>query len=316
MDCPNWCMISGRWIRNRKLYLHGVETGILNLPQDIFPQNDGLSDSIIMHEYAAQQGAFKGKSILHKNAISLVVHGEKTMHFAEKTVVVKDDEIHFLSAGNCLASLDLSKQKIFRSILVFFDAEVLKNFYVKYDRLISPLQKKKKTVPQPYIYFKKDEFVRHYISSLSLLLNSGKKVSPEMKLLKFEELLLHLIEKDPYTVLSFQGIRKEDFDDIQLRKIMETNITTNLTITDLAFLCNLSLSTFKRRFNQLYGTSPSKWLLKKRMELAAGLLQDKKQRPGEIFHKLGYENHSSFTQSFRQVYGVTPKAWQLKNLSR
>ena len=73
---------------------------IVNLPQDIFPSKDLSPESVIFHEYSPPVGAFKGKSILHKNAISLVISGEKTMHFTEKTVYARDTEFHFLSAGN------------------------------------------------------------------------------------------------------------------------------------------------------------------------------------------------------------------------
>jgi len=76
-------------------------------------------------------------------------------------------------------------------------------------------------------------------------------------------------------------------------------------------MCNMSLSTFKRRFARLYGTSPNKWLLQKRMEQAASLLHQQ-EKPSQIYHKVGYENHSSFTQSFKQVYGVTPREFQQK----
>ena len=75
---------------------------IFNLPNDIFSEYKAGYENIIFHDYSAPVGSFKGKSILHKNAISLVISGEKTMHFAEKTVHIKDDEFHFLSEGNCL----------------------------------------------------------------------------------------------------------------------------------------------------------------------------------------------------------------------
>ena len=95
---------------------------------------------------------------------------------------------------------------------------------------------------------------------------------------------------------------------------METNITNNISIEDLAFLCNTSLSTFKRRFLKLYGTSPSKWILQRRMEIAKDLLLHHHEKPSEVYHKVGYENHSSFTQSFKQTFGLTPKDFQLQRI--
>src|SRR5580765_4214210 len=90
---------------------------IFNLPQDIFPGKKIKPGNIIFHDYLANVGSFNGMSILHQNAISLVISGEKTMHFSDRIVNIKDDEFHFLSAGNCLASVSLSKKTLFRSIL-------------------------------------------------------------------------------------------------------------------------------------------------------------------------------------------------------
>jgi AraC-like DNA-binding protein len=287
---------------------------ITNLPQDIFPSEKGLG-SLIFHHYSAPVGSFKGKSILNMNSISLVLSGEKTLLFAGKSVFIKDNEFHFLSAGHCLASMQLSDKKIFSSILIFFDNKVLADFYLKYDRLITKLKGKQKITPEPYLGFKKDDFVLNFIDSLKLLFQSNVAISNEMKLLKFEELMLHLLQKYPLQILSFQSNKPNDLSDFEIRKAVETNIVNNVTVEELAFLCKLSLSTFKRRFTKLYGTSPNKWILQQRMEMAKNLLSHYDQKPSEVYYKIGYENHSSFTRSFRETFGITPKEFQLQQLS-
>src|ERR1041385_6392964 len=278
---------------------------IHNLPQDIFKNAKEAEESLLFHNYSATVGTFKGRSILHKNAISLVISGEKTMHFASTTVNIKDNEFHFLSAGNCLASMDLAKKKLFRSILIFFDNKVLTGFYLKHSKTIDQLRKGKKIESQGYVSFQKDKFIFNYIDSLSLLFQSDVKISMEMKSLKFEELMLYLLEKHPSKVLSFQSLKSKDFGDLEIRKAVEANITNPITIEALAFLCNTSLSTFKRRFQKIYGTSPSKWILQRKMEIARDLLQHYNEKPSEVYHKIGYESHSSFAQSFKETYGIT-----------
>jgi AraC family transcriptional regulator, exoenzyme S synthesis regulatory protein ExsA len=291
-----------------------VMMAVINLPGDIFHDKNETGDDIIIHAYTAKMDSFKGKSILHKNAISLVVKGEKTMHFAEKTVYANDREIHFLSAGNCIASVDLSKQEEFKSILVFFDDKVLNDFYIKNDSMIRRLKTLHKITDEAYISFKKDDFIQNYISSLQFILKKDARISLQMKLLKFEELMLYLLENYPTVILSFRqsGLNEEA---IKIRKVVESNVSNNLTVEELAFLCNLSLSTFKRRFAEIYKTSPNNWLLQQKMKRAANLLHHSKEKPGEVFYKLGYENHSSFTKSFKKIYGVTPKEFQNKILN-
>jgi AraC-like DNA-binding protein len=295
--------------------MHPESMTIFNLPEDIFPDKSMADEAIIIYEYASAGAPFKGRGVLHKNAISLVLQGEKTMRFAEKTVNTGAGEFHFLSSGNCLVSMHLSRQEIFRSILLFFDNRVLADFYNKYNGLISRMRGNKVISPEGYISFQKDGFIHNYIESLRLLLQSGRPVPVEMRLLKFEELMLHLLEKYPGSILSFQPVQQGDPEDFQLRRAVESNIISNITVEELAFLCSLSLSTFKRRFEKIYGSSPSRWILLKRMEIAKDLLLHHNEKPGEIWHKIGYETHSSFTQSFKQVYGLTPKDFQRQKLN-
>ncbi|GAB2811237.1 helix-turn-helix transcriptional regulator [Ferruginibacter profundus] len=288
---------------------------IFHLPEDIFGGGEQSSNGILFYNYAAPLGSFKGKSILSKNAISLVLSGEKTMHFAAKTVKVNPGEFHFLSAGNCIVSMKLDESIQFKSILLFFDNAVLQKFYSKYHDLVAAFTGKQKLSSEPYLAFKKDAFVVHFIESLQLLFKQKTPVSPEMKQLKFEELMLHLLERYPDKILAFQHEKQTGFDDMAIRRAVETNITNNLALEELAFLCNTSVSTFKRRFVKIYGTSPNKWILQQRMELAKDLLLHHNEKPGEVFYKVGYENHSSFTQSFKQTFGTTPKAFQLQHLN-
>ena len=136
-----------------------------------------------------------------------------------------------------------------------------------------------------------------------------------MKVLKFEELMLHLLANYPEKMLSFNSMKKSDFNDLEIKKIVEKNITTNISVEELAFLCNMSESTFKRRFNGIYGMPPGRWMLARRMQIAKTLLEFHNERPAEIYHKVGYENHSSFSQSFRQVVGMSPKEYQQQKLN-
>ena len=288
---------------------------IYTLPQDIFPGGQLPADNLIFHNYDAPAASFNGRSILTKNAISLVISGEKTMLFAEKEVKVNSHEFHFLSAGNCLVTMKLDRTVRFKSFIIFFDNTILNNFFSKYARLAAAVREQVIINKEHYVAFKKDHFVAHFIRSLQLMVEGNASISMEMKLLKFEELMLHLLEHYPAKLLAFQPAGKTQFDDPEIRKAVEANITKNISIEELAFLCNTSVSTFKRRFAKIFHTSPNKWILQRRMDLAKELLQYHGERPGDVFYKVGYENHSSFSKSFRQTFGITPQDFQKQQLS-
>lgn len=288
---------------------------IYTLPQDIFPGGQLPNDRIIFHNYDAPAGSFRGKSILTKNAISLVISGEKTMHFAEKEVKVNSREFHFLSAGNCLVTMKLDRTVPFKSFIIFFDNAILSNFFSKYVRQVAAAREQAIINAEHYIAFRKDNFVVHFIGSLQLMVEGNASISMEMKLLKFEELMLHLLEHYPAKLLAFQPASKAQFDDPAIRQAVESNITKNISLEELAFLCNTSVSTFKRRFAKIFHTSPNKWIFQRRMDLARELLLQHGERPADVFYKVGYENHSSFSKSFKQTFGITPQELQKQQLS-
>jgi len=133
----------------------------------------------------------------------------------------------------------------------------------------------------------------------------------ELKLLKLEELLLYLLNQDVEKLLSLAIVAKDN-DEMKLRQVAESSIGGRMSLEELAFLCNTSLSSFKRKFYKMYGASPQKWLLQQKMQLAANLLKHPGETPGSVYEKVGYEDHSSFSKAFKRQFKLTPKAFQVK----
>lgn len=102
---------------------------------------------------------------------------------------------------------------------------------------------------------------------------------------------------------------------MRFRKAAESHITTPISVEELAFLCNTSLSTFKRKFFNIYGTSPQRWLTRQKIQLAANLLKQPHERPGSVYEQVGYSSQSGFILAFKKECGMTPKEYQLANLN-
>jgi AraC-like DNA-binding protein len=191
-------------------------------------------------------------------------------------------------------------------VLVFFDNQVWLDFCAAHAGQVATLQPRA-GASRSYIEFEKDAWMTHYIQSLVLTLRQGKRPSVAMKQLKMQELLLHLLETQPTRLLSFSHAQTISAVELRIRKVMEANLEHHLGIEELAFLCHLSVSSFKRHFKKIYGGSPMEWYHQQRMKLAGQLLHHEK--PGDIWHKLGFETHTGFTKSFRKYYGVSPSEY-------
>jgi len=285
---------------------------VFNLQDDIFPDKKLPGSSIIIYHYTSHSDSLKEKSVLHRNAFSLVITGHKTMHFAEKTVYVHDTEIHILSAGNCIASVSIPEQTIFESVLIFFDNEVLSDFYSTYSDLIDRLKKNRNINAEQYVAFKKDNFIKNYIQSLLLALNKNGQLSEPMKQLKLQELLLYLLENHTDVFLSFKHSGELSNIEMRIKKVVEANRSNNLTLDELSFLSNVSVSTFKRHFKKIYNNTPGVWLNEQRMILARKMLSEQHEKPAEIWFRLGFETHTGFTKSFKKHFGKLPKEFARK----
>ncbi|WPQ62753.1 AraC family transcriptional regulator [Chitinophaga sancti] len=281
-----------------------------NLPMDLVQE----TDNVHIIGYQSSANLVKNKITMNTNLFSFLLAGVKTTFYAEKSAQIDPSQFILLSCGNCMMSeKNAPENGIYKSILFFFDNKILSDFFIKYPGPPQVhVEQGMSIAEQPFVTFRLDPFLQNFLHSLELMLATGKPISRAMRVLKFEELMLYMVDKYPQEVLSLRTANKDEHD---FRQAVEAHIENNITVDELAFLCNMSTSTFKRRFARIYGVAPSKWYLQKRMEMAATLLLNNREKPSDVYHKVGYENHSSFTQSFKQVFGLTPSEYQQQKLT-
>ncbi|MBQ7343100.1 MAG: transposase [Alistipes sp.] len=87
-------------------------------------------------------------------------------------------------------------------------------------------------------------------------------------------------------------------------------IEKNYTISEMAKLCNMSVTAFKKRFAEYYELPPHRWFVKQHLHRAAELLLSEDLSIKEISHKCHFTNQSQFANRFRREYGLTPKQYQ------
>lgn len=284
---------------------------IYNLPDD-FNSPEEQGKPVIIRSHQAASSSVNNKSIIHQNMVDIVIAGKKTIIDAYNITALEAGELMILSKGSSLISQALPKDGLFHNLAIYFTNEVFADFWIKYAAKTNELSKGKPK--QPFITYRQDVFLNNYINSVLLLLKSPSKFYDDFKQIKLEELLLYLLRTDPEKLQSLSVIVRDD-EDMQFRKVAESHITTPISVDEMAFLCNTSLSTFKRRFFKIYGTSPQKWLIQQKLKIAANLLKHPHERPGLVYEKVGYENQSSFILAFKNQYGMTPKEYQRMNLN-
>ncbi|MFN3198504.1 MAG: helix-turn-helix domain-containing protein [Bradymonadia bacterium] len=101
--------------------------------------------------------------------------------------------------------------------------------------------------------------------------------------------------------------------DARLRDTVTRHAIAGTTVAELATLSGRSVSSFKRDFVRLYGVSPGRWLLQRRLEHAATLLSSHACNVTEACWQAGFSDVSSFIRAFKRQYARTPKQFQMQS---
>ena len=89
------------------------------------------------------------------------------------------------------------------------------------------------------------------------------------------------------------------------------NQYASLSLDEFAFLCSMSVSSFKRKFKEVFGESPRKYLAAKKLQKSAQLLKHSDLRISEIAYDCGFESISAFNRNFKSHFGMSPSAFRL-----
>ena len=101
---------------------------------------------------------------------------------------------------------------------------------------------------------------------------------------------------------------KKDNDFILDNSInfLEKYYYKDLSLTEVANVCNMSDSYFSRKFKEKFNINFSTYLLNIRLEKAKELLKEKNLNIENISEMVGFKDSSYFSKSFKQKYGMAP----------
>ena len=91
---------------------------------------------------------------------------------------------------------------------------------------------------------------------------------------------------------------------------IEDNLSSDLSLAEVAAVVDLSTYHFVRAFKQTTGVTPHQYLLNSRVERAKRLLAETELPLVEIGYRIGFSSQSHFTTIFRRLARQTPKAYR------
>lgn len=82
------------------------------------------------------------------------------------------------------------------------------------------------------------------------------------------------------------------------------------TLDELARETGASRSALAERFRRLVGCPPMHYLVRWRMQIAAGLLSDGNAKVAAVALDVGYASEAAFSRTFKRIAGVSPSQWR------
>ncbi|MFH6985638.1 helix-turn-helix domain-containing protein [Marinoscillum luteum] len=187
----------------------------------------------------------------------------------------------------------------FEKVAILFDEDFLKS-YLKNCSFNSQGFNSSET----FLSLHPTEKVSHFIQSLKPHYKGEGRIDPKMVDVKRQELLNILLQLQPELANVFFDFGKPG--KLNLEEYMNRHYKFNVSIERFALLTGRSLSAFKRDFKAIFNETPSRWLIKKRLNEAHFLIHNNKKKPTDIYFDLGFEDLSHFSFAFKKQFGRTP----------
>lgn len=274
---------------------------IITLPEDL-----GISRANLVgiYDYETQSEITNQHVLLTHNTFSFLTQGTKQVVGDQGIHSINNSEFLLMKSGPCLMTERVPEaNQAYRSLLLFFNDVALHQFVRKFE--INDSNASETHRVQAFQY---DSYIQLFVTSFLTLLESKLTLTQDLIQLKFEEIMLYLVKSNGPEFI-FKLLSSRENQSNSLIRTVENNRLNRLSLNELAFLSNMSVSSFKRNFEKHYKTSPSNWFQEQRLNHAADLLKEGK-RSSDIYVEIGYESHSSFTQAFKEKFGFTPKKFQ------
>jgi AraC-like DNA-binding protein len=270
-----------------------------NIPE-IYTSDYESNKELFIYDFRMTHNVVKSKVNLSMNMFSFLQVGSKYVHVADAAVAVNEHQSLLMPKGNCLWTELLNQDEIYYCKLFFFSEERLEAFLKSHNIKQPPASKE-----QSYFIIENDTYISSFLASLSIFGGSLTLIQRQLISVKFDELLLYLINKygEQFIVYLYTMVSNEKSP---FRTIVERHMYSNLKLEEIAFLCNMSLSTFKRHFINEYNEPPGKWLQDKRLTKAKEVLQKGQAKASDIYDDYGYSNLSNFSIAFKNKFGISP----------
>ncbi|MEX6687970.1 AraC family transcriptional regulator [Danxiaibacter flavus] len=242
----------------------------------------------------------EGEQFIPEHVFGHLISGSMIIQLQNRTFTFKEGDFAFFRRNHLakFTKVPPSNGGTFKLLSVIFDQDTLRKFSMDYNYTTD----RHEPTEDAIMHIAPDALLQSYVTSILPYLD--EPLPAELVSLKVNEALFLLLKKFPAlknTLFDFNDPGK-----IDLQEFMNKNFKFNVELKRLAYLTGRSLATFKRDFEKIFSTSPSRWLLQKRLQEAYYLIKEQGKKPSDVYLEVGFESIAHFSYSFKKMFGVNP----------
>jgi AraC-like DNA-binding protein len=254
--------------------------------------------SILYSRYA--NFSREGEQFVPEHVFNCQVAGTLRLHDGERAYALPAGSFRLLKRNHLVKfTKQMPATGDYQSWSVFLDQPTLRAFSLEFGY---------QAMPQPpgplALELAPNPLYASYVASLQPYQQLPQVPGNPLLALKVREALLMLLQTNPElkdVLFDFSEPGK-----IDLAAFMEKNFHFNVSLSRFAYLTGRSLATFKRDFEKLFQLSPSRWLVRRRLQEAHYQLKEQGKAPTEVYLEVGFEDLSHFSFAFKKMYGLAP----------
>ena len=245
--------------------------------------------------------------------VAYLAEGDGQSIFMQESLYAHPGNVIISNCGRTVSNI-IAHQEAGKvsTIIAHFHREQLQRIYQ--DAKPKLWKEIEKPVTQNVVQVEASNLVVKFFEGIGHFFDNQNAISEEILSLKIQELILLLLQSE-----SSQNIRyiiNSLFSDrvFTFTEMIDAYLLMPLSLQNYAQLTNKSLSSFKREFRRVYGTSPGVYMMSKRLERVAQLLATSETSITNIGYDCGFTSLEHLSRSFKSKYGVPPSRYRM-NLS-
>ena len=265
-------------------------------------------DDLLFVEYQCMPGNLRSGIWSQHSYIAFIQSGTKTWVTPDGEFPVIVGDAIFCKKGAHLIKNYYEEQ--FCALIFFIPDDFIRQVVLE-----SQLEQSHNEIQSAVLRLEVDLSLKIYFESMISYFLQQQNPSGYLLKLKFKELVLQVITGNinPELTAYFFSLAKEE--KANLKQVMMENYLYALSQENFAKLTHRSLSSFKRDFQEIFSTSPNKWLIEMRLKYARILLLTTEEPVSEIAYKSGFETTSHFIRCFKKQYDLPPQQFRQQDSS-